>query len=233
MPVREDAALTAEELEAERLVEQEAVDEAEPLTAEEEAEKVELTAEGFPTWTKREYQAFIRGTEQLGRCVIRVCWVAWDVELTCDLGRDSFELIQIKEIPTKTVDEIRDYAAVFWERYTEIEDHERQIKKIEDAEAGRARDDRLSALVKKKVSSVAYPLQSLKITYANQTKGKSYSDEEDRYLLCELAKYGVGKIDTPDKIKADINASPLFLFDWFLKSVSSRSRRLNLAEPHR
>ncbi|ORY89163.1 SLIDE domain-containing protein [Leucosporidium creatinivorum] len=94
----------------------------------------------------------------------------------------------------------------------------RHIKKIEDAEAGRQRNQRLSALVKKKVASVSYPLQQIKITYANQTKGKSYTDEEDRFLLCELAKYGVGKEDTPDKIKADINASPLFLFNWFAKS---------------
>lgn len=87
------------------------------------------------------------------------------------------------------------------------------IKKIEDAEAGRQRNERASELVKKKVESVANPLQQLKITYANQTKGKSYSDEEDRYLLCELAKYGVGREDTPDKIKAAINASPLWLFE--------------------
>lgn len=73
-------------------------------------------------------------------------------------------------------------------------------------------------MVKKKVASVSYPLQQIKIIYANQTKGKSYTDEEDRFLLCELAKYGVGKEDTPDKIKADINSSPLWLFDWYLKS---------------
>lgn len=146
-------------------------------------------------------------------------------------------MIQI-EVPTKTVDDIKEYSEVFWERYTEIEgachrelfgrranlshlvaDHERQIKKIEDAEARRDKDERLSALIRKKVASVAYPLQQVKITYANQTKGKSYSDEEDRYLLVELAKYGVGKEDTPDKIKHDINQSPLFIFDWFLKSV--------------
>lgn len=104
-------------------------------------------------------------------------------------------------------------------------DYERHIKKIEDAEAGRLRNDRLSALVKKKVASVSYPLQQIKIIYANQTKGKSYTDEEDRFLLCELAKYGVGKEDTPDKIKADINSSPLWLFDWYLKSRYVRTER--------
>lgn len=97
-------------------------------------------------------------------------------------------------------------------------DWEKLIKKIEDAEQGRQKNDQLSDLIRQKVNGVEHPLQTLKIVYANQTKGKSYSDEEDRYLLVELAKYGVGKEDTADRIKADINASPLFLFDWFIKS---------------
>jgi len=59
----------------------------------------------------------------------------------------------------------------------------------------------------------------MKIVYANQTKGKSYSDDEDRFLLVELAKYGVGKDDTYEKIKRDINEWPAFRFDWFMKSV--------------
>lgn len=91
-------------------------------------------------------------------------------------------------------------------------DWEKIIQKIEAAEQGRQKNDQLSELVRKKVNGVEHPLQALKIAYANQTKGKSYSDEEDRYLLVELAKYGVGKDDTADRIKADINASPLFLF---------------------
>lgn len=57
----------------------------------------------------------------------------------------------------------------------------------------------------------------MKIQYANQTKGKSYSEEEDRYLLCQLAKYGVGKEDTFDNIKRDIADFPAFRFDWFIK----------------
>jgi SWI/SNF-related matrix-associated actin-dependent regulator of chromatin subfamily A member 5 len=97
-------------------------------------------------------------------------------------------------------------------------EYERQIKKIEDAEARREKDERHSALIKKKVSGVAYPLQLLKIQYANQTKGKSYSDAEDRFLLVQLAKYGVGKEDTYDKIKRDIAEFPAFRFDWFIKS---------------
>lgn len=58
----------------------------------------------------------------------------------------------------------------------------------------------------------------MKIHYANQTKGKSYSEEEDRYLVCALAKYGVGKEEVWENIKKDIAEFPAFRFDWFIKS---------------
>ena len=89
-------------------------------------------------------------------------------------------------------------------------DHEKQIKKIEDAEARRDKDERQWALVKQKVDSVSFPLQLLRVQYANQTKGKSYSDDEDRFLLCQVAKYGVGKEDTFEQIKRDIAEFPAF-----------------------
>lgn len=92
--------MTPEQLEEERAAEQEAIDTAEPLTEEEEKEKEELKGLGFTDWAKREFQAFCRGIELY--------------------GRDAYELIQT-EVPTKTVDEVREYASAFWERYTEIE----------------------------------------------------------------------------------------------------------------
>ena len=94
----------------------------------------------------------------------------------------------------------------------------KQIAKIEAAEDKRDANARLSRVIKKKVDSVKYPLQLLKIAYGGQTKGKSYSEEEDRFLLVQLSKYGIGKEDTYDLIKRDISEWPAFRFDWFLKS---------------
>ncbi|KAI5474957.1 chromatin remodelling complex ATPase chain ISW1 [Pseudohyphozyma bogoriensis] len=206
--LRVDPEAGPEELEAEREEAQAEIDAAEPLTAEEEAEKEDLSGLGFDNWSKREYQAFIRGCEAH--------------------GRENFEGIQT-EVPSKTIEEVKEYAGVFWDRYTEIEDYERQIKKIEDAEARRGKDERQSALVKRKVDEVQFPLQLLKIQYANQTKGKSYSEEEDRFLLVMLSKYGVGKEDTYDQIKRDIAEFPAFRFDWFFKSRTAQElgRRCN------
>lgn len=97
-------------------------------------------------------------------------------------------------------------------------EYERQIVKIESAEAARAKAARQTATIRKKVESCTQPLQTMKIHYANQTKGKSYSEDEDRYLVCQLAKYGVGKDEVWENIKKDIAEFPAFRFDWFIKS---------------
>ncbi|GAA6060422.1 hypothetical protein JCM10212_002190 [Sporobolomyces blumeae] len=201
VPLRSDPTMTPEQLEEERAAEQAAIDSAEPLTEEEKQEKEELSGLGFTDWNKRDFQSFIRGSELY--------------------GRDNFEGIA-SELPSKTVDQIKEYASVFWDRYNEVEDHERLIAKIENADTKRAKESRLEELIKRKVASVPYPLQQLKIIYANQTKGKSYSDDEDRFLLVELAKYGIGKEDTYERIKRDINEWPAFRFDWFMKSRTAQ-----------
>ena len=53
---------------------------------------------------------------------------------------------------------------------------------------------------------------------ADQTKGKTYTEEEDRFLLVQLNKYGLTSEGVYDKIKKDISNWPAFRFDWFIKS---------------
>lgn len=88
------------------------------------------------------------------------------------------------------------------------------INKIETAEASREKQERQHRLVRAKVDSVAHPFQLLKIQYANQTKGKSYSEEEDRFLLCMLARHGTSDAGTYEIIKREILEFPAFRFDW-------------------
>ena len=59
-------------------------------------------------------------------------------------------------------------------------------------------------------------LEQLNISYANQTKGKSYSDEEDRFLLVQLSKHGYGVDDVYERIKREICEWPAFRFDWYV-----------------
>ena len=71
-------------------------------------------------------------------------------------------------------------------------------------------------------------MQELDLNYPT-TKGKIYSEEEDRYLLVRLAHYGIGAVDVYEKIKKDITDFPVFRFDWFFKSrtAQERQRRCN------
>ena len=71
-------------------------------------------------------------------------------------------------------------------------------------------------------------MQELELNYPT-TKGKVYSEEEDRYLLCRLYHYGMQTEDVYDRIKKDITEFPVFRFDWFFKSRSPQElqRRCN------
>jgi SWI/SNF-related matrix-associated actin-dependent regulator of chromatin subfamily A member 5 len=60
----------------------------------------------------------------------------------------------------------------------------------------------------------------LQIQY-NQNKGKVYTEEEDRFLLVQLDKFGVGREDLYERIREEIRESPLFRFDWFFLSRTS------------
>jgi len=63
------------------------------------------------------------------------------------------------------------------------------------------------------------PLQQLKIMYTVSTTNKKvYTEEEDRFLLIMLDKYGIEGEGIFEKIRDDIRESPLFRFDWFFLS---------------
>lgn len=100
--------------------------------------------------------------------------------------------------------------------------------RIEEGEAKRNKRSNLEALLAKKIASVRYPMQELELNYPT-TKGKVYSEEEDRYLLCRLNHYGMQADDVYERMKKDITEFPVFRFDWFFKSRSPQElqRRCN------
>jgi SWI/SNF-related matrix-associated actin-dependent regulator of chromatin subfamily A member 5 len=61
------------------------------------------------------------------------------------------------------------------------------------------------------------PFHQLRISYGTN-KGKNYSEEEDRFLICMLHKLGFDKESVYDELRQCIRNSPQFRFDWFLKS---------------
>merc|ERR1712079_535056 len=103
-------------------------------------------------------------------------------------GRDDIENIS-GEVEGKTVEEVKDYAKVFWERCNELQDCDRIMASIEKGESriqGRA-------LIRKaldaKIARYKAPFHQLRIAYGTN-KGKNYTEEEDRFLVCMLHKLG-------------------------------------------
>ncbi|KZS93481.1 hypothetical protein SISNIDRAFT_441332 [Sistotremastrum niveocremeum HHB9708] len=199
---------TAEQVEAERKAQQDIIDNAEPLTEEEMQEKEELQKQGFEDWSKRDYQQLIKAYEAH--------------------GRDAPADLIASEITGQDVESVIKYTAVFWKRWKELEDWERIESRIIEGQAKRDKQSNLEELLQRKIGSVRYPMQELDLNYPT-TKGKIYSEEEDRYLLVRLAHYGIGAIDVYERIKKDITEFPVFRFDWFFKSRTTQElqRRCN------
>mmetsp|Transcript_40687 Transcript_40687/g.90456 ORF Transcript_40687/g.90456 Transcript_40687/m.90456 type:complete len:1088 (-) Transcript_40687:511-3774(-) len=168
-------------------------DDPQPLSEEELAEKDRLLEDGFNNWSRRDFNAFVRACEKYGRQA----------------------LTQIAaEIDGKTEEEVRQYAAVFWARYKELNDWEKIYKNIERGEQKIQRQQDITNAIASKLERYKNPWQELKIQYG-ANKGKAYTEEEDRFILCMVHKLGYGNWDD---LKAEIRKSWRFRFDWFFKS---------------
>ncbi|KAI3979650.1 hypothetical protein MKX01_013745 [Papaver californicum] len=172
-------------------------DEVDPLTSEEQEEKEQLLEAGFSSWTRRDFNTFIRACEKYGRSDIKSI---------------------AAEMEGKTEEEVQRYAKVFKERYKELNDYDRIIKNIERGEARISRKDEIMKAIGKKMDRYKNPWLELKIQYG-QNKGKLYNEECDRFMLCMVHKLGYGNWD---ELKAAFRTSPLFRFDWFVKSRTTQ-----------
>ncbi|XP_065211237.1 chromatin-remodeling complex ATPase chain Iswi [Planococcus citri] len=175
--------------------EQRKIDEAEPLTEDEINEKEDLLTQGF-NWTKRDFNQFIKANEKYGRD---------DIDSIC------------KEVEGKTPEEVREYSAIFWERCQELQDIDRIISQIDRGEAKIQRRVDIKHALDAKISRYRAPFHQLRIVYGNN-KGKNYTEEEDRFLVCMLHKLGFDKENVYEELKSAVRCAPQFRFDWFIKS---------------
>lgn len=174
------------------------IDEAEPLDENEIAEKEQLAAQGFGEWNKRDFQQFINGSARY--------------------GRTDYENIAL-EVDSKQAEDIKVYAKVFWKRYKEISNWEKHISAIKEGEQKAQRVVEQADMLRKKLKMYRVPLQQLKLNYTVSTTNKKvYTEEEDRFLLVMLDKYGLDREGVYDLIRDEIRESPLFRFDWFFLS---------------
>jgi len=176
--------------------EQKKIDEAEPVTEEELEERDDLLKQGFLNWTKRDFNQFIKANEKY--------------------GRDDIENIA-KEVEGKTPEEVMEYSAVFWERCSELQDCDRILAQIERGESKIQRRASIKKALDAKMARYRAPFHQLRISYGTN-KGKNYTEEEDRFLVCMLHKLGFDKENVYEELRASVRAAPQFRFDWFIKS---------------
>ncbi|EMC92505.1 hypothetical protein BAUCODRAFT_78119 [Baudoinia panamericana UAMH 10762] len=179
-------------------LEQKMIDEAEPLTEEEMVEKDRLQGEGFGHWNKRDFQQFVNGSAKY--------------------GRDNYEMIA-QEVDSKDAKEVKAYAKAFWKHYRKIENWEKHVSAVVEGEQRAARVIEQREMLRRKLRMYRVPLQQLKLSYTVSTTNKKvYTEEEDRFLLVMLDRFGLDSEGLYERIRDEIRESPLFRFDWFFLS---------------
>merc|ERR1712079_189647 len=193
VPLNPDLGVDAKKIQKD---EQKKIDEAEELTEDEQIEKEDLLKEGFSNWSKRDFNQFIRLNEKYGRD---------DIDSICS------------EVEGKNAEEVKDYAKTFWERCNELQDCDKIMASIEKGEARIQRRALIKKALDAKIARYKAPFHQLRIAYGTN-KGKNYTEEEDRFLVCMLHKLGFDKENVYEELRASVRNAPQFRFDWFIKS---------------
>ena len=197
------------ENELEQKLEQEEIENSRPLTDEEKQLKEDLMQKGYSNWNRRDFHHFIL--------------------LSTKYGRNSIRLIAL-EFEDKTEEEVREYAKAFWQNYQEIDGYERYINQIEQGEEKIIKVKIQKEALRRKLSQYRYPLQELVLKFPPASTNKRvFSEEEDRFLLVQLYRFGIDLPDVYDRIREAIRQSPLFQLDFFFQSRNAGeiSRRCN------
>lgn len=198
VPLTDREDLTESDKEAERSLEQQEIDDATPLTEEEQEQKAIMSEKGFVDWNRRDFQQFINGCAKFGRT--NYAGIATEVD-------------------GKNEKEVRQYAQVFWQRYTELTDYPKYLATIEAGEEKSRKIEHQRKMLRKKMAMYRVPLQQLKLNYSVSTTNKKvYTEEEDRFILVMLDRHGIDGEGIHEKIRDEIRDSPLFRFDWFFLS---------------
>ena len=156
----------------------------EEFTEEDEKYREELLKEGFKTWTKKDFSRFLQSAEIV--------------------GLDDPEQIS-RLMKTKTPEEVSKYINVFKKRIDEFPNGDKIMAKINKSENEKIKnnenqaviDEYFNLLIEEEDNDLCDIFNKINITYT-QTKSKKgnnnnmeyFNEEEDKYLLCLLIKYG-------------------------------------------
>merc|ERR1712166_18368 len=160
------------------------------------SEKQVLFDQGFKTWNRRDFKSFCLAMEKFGRedrdSVIQ--------EVVAHLGKDE--------------NEVKRYFDTWMLRHSELSEDERHMNRIIKGEEKIQRRKDITNALDWKVNQYGKPWQELRLQF-NTTKGKSFTEEEDRFLTCMMHKLGYGRWE---ELKLQIRKAWQFRFDWYIKS---------------
>ncbi|KDR67341.1 hypothetical protein GALMADRAFT_147142 [Galerina marginata CBS 339.88] len=143
-----------------------------------------------------------------------------------DLQRSADDITLAGEIRDKSVEDVEKY----WMKTT----RPCRIKvRIEEGEAKRRKRENLENPLSKKIHSMRFPMQEQELNYLT-TKGKVYSEEEDRYLLCQLYNYGIQPDDVwlvlQDSVAAGVAETLLGMIEKDEKTRLTKEAKLKLTK---
>ena len=164
------------------------------LTEEEAKLKSHLFETSFTNWTKKEFNAFVQGIKVHGRKAY--------LKISEDIG-------------TKNLEDVQEYAEVFWAKLSTLSIGEKIEKSIEKKEKEREYMCRIGELIRRKVQAYEDPRKQMKFKYVKYEREVSYVLLDDVALICYANIHGYGQWG---KIRNSIAFDPYLRFRLFLKT---------------
>ncbi|GIX63108.1 SNF2 helicase, putative [Babesia caballi] len=155
------------------------------------AKREEMIAEGFGDWTKKHFSAFVRANALYSR---------YDIDSIADYMTD------------KSRDEVVKYSKVFWERYKEIPNWEKYIKRIEQGEEALLKRNQLHQVVLAKQRLLTNPWVGTDTLFAAHRGKCPFTEDQDRWMMNLMAILGY---DMWDEISELVRLDPRWQFDSF------------------
>lgn len=169
------------------------------LTPEEEQEKAELKSKGFVSWTKNDFYSFIRAVEKYGR------------ENT----------LEIAEHVGKSIEDVKAYSRVFWERMHELPEYDKILKSFEKADKTRATKIANDQILQEKCQGITHYLDiNFEPLFYNKIRSKQFGPTHDKFIVFHA--YQAGSQNT-FKIRTSIARDPNFRFDYHFKGQKDSS----------
>jgi SWI/SNF-related matrix-associated actin-dependent regulator of chromatin subfamily A member 5 len=151
----------------------------------------------------------------------------------------------IKEVSNecgKSEEEVKRYYVSFWCHYKRISDWQKILERIIKGERKILRLRQIRDLIHEKIERhfdetygkifdekkldplptsdqlLDHSWQTLKLKYVAGSKNRSYTEEEDAFLLCMMHRHGYGNTE---RIRLEIRKAWQFRFNWYFKSRNS------------